>query len=73
MTFLESVTTQLLLFIPVKFVNENSCPGIKVGGVLNIVRHEVELKTLVSKIPEFIEANLDGLEIGDSITLAQLN
>ena len=64
--------TTVTLFVPVKFVNENSCPGIKVGGVLNIVRHEVELKTLVSKIPEFIEANLDGLEIGDSIHISSV-
>ena len=56
-----------------KFINENKCAGIKQGGVLNIVRHEVELKTLVSKIPEFLEANLDGLEIGDSIHISSIN
>ncbi len=53
--------TTVTLFVPVKFINENSCEGLKQGGVLNIVRHEVEIKTLVSKIPEFLEANLDGL------------
>ena len=37
------------------------------------MRHEVELKTLVSKIPEFLEANLDGLEIGDSIHISSIN
>ena len=46
------------LNVPVKFINDNSCPGIKQGGVLNIVRHEIELKTPVSKIPEYLEANL---------------
>ena len=65
--------TTVTLSVPVKFVNENNCPGIKQGGVLNIVRHEVELKTLVSKIPEFLEANLDGLEIGDSIHISSIN
>ena len=60
------------MFVPVKFINENSCPGIKQGGVLNVVRHEVELKTLVSKIPEFLEANLDSLEIGDSIHISSI-
>lgn len=64
--------TTVTLFVPVKFINENKCPGIKLGGVLNIVRHEVELKTLVSKIPEFLEANLDGLEIGDSIHIGSI-
>ena len=55
-----------------EFINENSCEGLKQGGVLNIVRHEVEIKTLVSKIPEFLEANLDGLEIGDSIHISSI-
>ena len=64
--------TTVTLFVPVKFINENSCSGIKQGGVLNIVRHEVEIKTLVSKIPEFLEANLDGLEIGDSIHISSI-
>ena len=49
------------------------CPGLRQGGVINIVRHEVELKTPVSKIPEFLEANLDGLEIGDSIHISSIN
>jgi len=61
------------LYVPVKFINENLCPGLKQGGVINIVRHEVELKTPVSKIPEFLEANLDGLEIGDSIHISSIN
>jgi len=65
--------TSVTLFVPVKFINENLCPGLKQGGVINIVRHEVELKTPVSKIPEFLEANLDGLEIGDSIHISSVN
>ncbi len=65
--------TMVTLNVPVKFINDNSCPGIKQGGVLNIVRHEIELKTPVSKIPEYLEANLDGLEIGDSIHISSIN
>ena len=65
--------TTVTLYVPVKFINENLCPGLKQGGVINIVRHEVELKTPVSKIPEFLEANLDGLEIGDSIHISSIN
>ena len=64
--------TTVTLFVPVKFINENECEGLKQGGVLNVVRHEVELKTLVSKIPEFLEANLSGLEIGDSIHISSI-
>ena len=65
--------TTVTLLVPVKFINENNCPGIKQGGVLNIVRREIELITLVSKIPESLEANLDGLEIGDSIHISSIN
>lgn len=65
--------TTVTLFVPVKFINENECSGLRLGGVLNIVRHEVEIKTLVSKIPEFLEANLNGLEIGDSIHISSIN
>ena len=64
--------TSVTLYVPVKFINENTCPGLRQGGVINIVRHEVELKTPVSKIPEFLEANLDGLEIGDSIHISSI-
>ena len=65
--------TTVTLFVPVKFINENNCPGIKQGGVLNVVKREIELITLVSKIPESLEANLDGLEIGDSIHISSIN
>ena len=65
--------TTVTLSVPVKFINENTCPGLRQGGVINIVRHEVELKTPVSKIPEFLEANLDGLDIGDSIHISSIN
>jgi large subunit ribosomal protein L25 len=68
-----SENTTVTLFVPVKFINENNCPGIKQGGVLNVVRREIELITLVSKIPESLEANLDGLEIGDSIHISSIN
>ena len=65
--------TMVTLNVPVKFINDNNCPGIKQGGVLNIVRHEIELKAPVSKIPQFLVANLDGLEIGDSIHISSIN
>jgi large subunit ribosomal protein L25 len=53
--------------VPVHFLNEEASPGIKRGGVLNIVRHELPLVCPAESIPEFIEIDLTGLEIGDAI------
>ena len=65
--------TKVTVAIPVKFINENLCNGLKQGGVINVVRREVEIISPVSSIPSFIEANLDGLEIGDSIHISSVN
>ena len=56
--------------VPVHFVNEEKSPGIKRGGVLNIVRHTVEFMVPANAIPEFITVDLDGAEIGDSIHIS---
>ena len=56
--------------IPVHFENEEKSPGIKRGGTLNIVRHEVEFHCPANAIPEFITVDLDGTEIGDSIHIS---
>lgn len=56
--------------VPVHFINEEKSPGIKRGGVLNIVRHEVEFHCPADAIPEFITVDLDGTEIGDSIHIS---
>ena len=64
--------TTVTLYVPVKFINENKCEGMKQGGVLNVVRREVELKSPVTKVPEYLEANLEGLEIGDSIHISSI-
>jgi large subunit ribosomal protein L25 len=55
------------LAIPVRFRGQENSPGIKRGGVLNIVRHEVELLCPAESIPEFIEGDLSGLEIHGSL------
>ena len=52
------------------FLNEEDCPGIRRGGVLNVVRHEVELRCAPDNIPEYLEADLANLEIGDSIHIS---
>jgi len=62
--------TKIVLEIPVKFINSNDCPGLKVGGVLNIVRRKVELKCPADKIPEEIIIDLKSLEIGTSIKIS---
>ena len=59
--------TKVTIEVPVKFLNETLSPGIKRGGVLNVVRYTVEVICPVNKIPESFEFNLEGLEIGDSI------
>ena len=56
--------------MPVRFINEALSPGLKRGGVLNIVRHEVEVMAPADKIPEFFEFNLEGLEIGRSVHIS---
>jgi len=58
--------------IPVRFVNEQLSPGLKRGGVLNIVRHEVEVFCPYNKIPQTFEADLTGLEIGRSIHISAI-
>lgn len=64
--------TQVTVEVPVHFVNEDKSPGIKIGGVLNIVRHEVELHCPASDIPEFLTADLTGLKIGDGIHISNI-
>jgi len=64
--------TQVNVEVPVHFVNEAKSPGIKIGGVLNIVRHEVELHCPADAIPEFLTADLSGLKIGDGIHISHI-
>ena len=56
--------------IPVHFTNETQSPGLKRGGVLNIVRHDVEVYCPYDKIPRFFEVSLEGMEIGRSIHIS---
>jgi large subunit ribosomal protein L25 len=65
--------TKIVIEIPVNFLNEESSPGLKRGGVLNIVRRELELRCSPANIPQAIEIDLTGFEIGDSIHISALN
>ena len=58
--------------VPVHFRNEAASPGIKRGGVLNIVAHEITVRTKADTIPEYFEVDLTGLEIGHSIHLSTI-
>lgn len=58
--------------IPVIFTNEEASPGLKKGGVLNVVRHELELICAADKIPGEIEIDVTGKEVGDSIHISEV-
>ena len=58
--------------VPVVFVNEDESPGLKKGGVLNVVRHELELTCENDKIPSEIEIDVTGKEVGDSIHISEI-
>ena len=56
--------------VPVRFDNEDASPGIKKGGVLNIVAHEIELIVDAAEIPDDVVVDLTGLDVGDSIHIS---
>ncbi|MFL6724588.1 MAG: 50S ribosomal protein L25/general stress protein Ctc [Sphingomicrobium sp.] len=64
--------SKVTVAIPVRFDNEEASPGLKRGGVLNIVQHELELVCDAAHIPDEIHIPLDGLEIGDSIHISEV-
>jgi large subunit ribosomal protein L25 len=66
-------TTKINLYIPVEFVNEAAAPGLKRGGVLTVVRPEVELVVTAGDIPEKITVDLTGMQIGDVATISKVD
>ena len=58
--------------VPVNFINHEKSPGLKRGGVLNIVRRKVELKCPSEKIPESLTLDLDGIDIGESFKISSV-
>jgi len=61
------VGTRIHVAVPVVFTDQESAPGLKRGGILNIVRHEIDLVCSADNIPDRITVSLDGLDIGDTI------
>ena len=64
--------TKVTVAVPVRFDNEEASPGLKRGGVLNVVQHELQIVCDAAHIPDEIHIALDGLEIGDSIHISQV-
>ena len=67
-----SETSTISVNIAVEFINEDKCPGLRIGGTLNVVRHEVELNCPANDIPEKITVDLDGVKIGESIHISAI-
>jgi large subunit ribosomal protein L25 len=67
-----SKDSQVSVQVPVHFENEEKSPGLKRGGALNIVRHEVELNVSADSIPEFLTVDLTGLNIGDTVHISDI-
>ena len=65
-----SKTTRLVVEVPVIFVGEEECPGLRQGGVLNIVRHAIEMRASPNSIPESVEIDLSGYNVGDSVHIS---
>jgi large subunit ribosomal protein L25 len=65
-------TSKIALFIPVTFINEDTCPALKKGGVLTVVRPEVELVVTAGDIPEKLVVDLSKAVIGDTITISMI-
>jgi large subunit ribosomal protein L25 len=65
-------TSKINLFIPVEFIGEEDAPGIKRGGMLTVVRPEVELIVTAGDIPEKVTVDLSGLSIGDIVHISDV-
>lgn len=67
-----SAATTVTVEVPVVFLNEEESPGLKRGGLLNVVRHEIEMHCRADAIPPSIEIDLTGLDIGDSVHISTI-
>ena len=68
-----SATTEITVDVPVEFVNEDTCPGLRAGGVLNVVRYSIEVSCTPDKIPSSILVDLGTAEMGDSLHISAVN
>ena len=68
-----SKETRVVIEVAVLFQNQENCPGIKMGGVLNVVRHAIELLCSPESVPENIPVDITGLEVGDSVHISAIS
>ena len=68
-----SASTDVTVQVPVVFLNEEECPGLVAGGILNVVRHEIEVNCRADAIPQQIEADLAGLELNDGVHISSVS
>ena len=66
-------TTKINLFIAVEVAGEDNCPGLRKGGVLTLVRPEVELIVTAGDIPDHVTIDVSGLDIGDNVTISSVD
>lgn len=64
---------KIVVEVPCRFINQSLSPGLRRGGVLNIVRHDVEVRCSAADIPEVISCDLGGLDIGQSLHIGQVD
>lgn len=64
--------SRINLYIPVEFINEDQAPGLKRGGVLTVVRNEVELRVTAENIPEKLVVDMEGRDVGDTIHISDI-
>ncbi len=64
--------TRIRVSVPVHVKNEAKCPGLKQGGVLNLVQHEIEVTCLASDIPEYFEIDIEGMEMNTSVHISAM-
>jgi len=67
-----SGATEINVNVPVHFIDEEESPGLERGGVLNIVRHEIELYCRADNIPQYLECSLAGLDINDAVHMSSI-
>jgi large subunit ribosomal protein L25 len=64
--------TKVHIFVPVRYLNEDKAPGIKMGGILNVIVHNLEVVCSATNIPDHIDVDLTGLAMGHSIHLERI-
>ena len=67
-----SSTQEITMHVPLHFIGEDSCPGIKAGGVANHLLVDLEISCLPKDLPEYIEADMSHMDIGDSMHLSEI-